>query len=144
MPLESGRVPILNRRAKERYKQRKYFNRFNLIQLLDWSTISKTDDRIKVYKIRLFYEYFNEDLRSEVELRRNKNLKFTNEEMTMLAYQMIETLAEMEKEGLNHGEISSKFIFDSGEGRFRLCEMMNHRSRYPNNIIKKWADQSQL
>lgn len=108
-----------------------------MIQLLDWSTISKTDDRIKVYKIRLFYEYFNEDLRGEVELRRNANLKFTNEEMTALAYQMVETLAEMEKEGLNHGEISSKFMFHRGEGNFRLCEMMSHRSRYPNNIIRK-------
>ena len=108
-----------------------------MIQLLDWSTISKTDDRIKTYKIRLFYEYFNEDLRNEVDLRRNANLKFTNEELTMLAYQMIETLAEMEKEGLNHGEISSKFMFYSGDSRYRLCEMMNHRSRYPNNIIKK-------
>lgn len=109
-----------------------------MIQLLDWSTISKTDDRIKVYKIRLFYEYFNEDLRTEMELRRNTNLKFTNEELLMLAYQMIETLAEMEKEGLNHGEISSKFMFHAGEGHFRLCEMMSHRNRYPNNIIRKY------
>lgn len=109
----------------------------NLIQLLDWSTISKTDDKIKVYKIRLFYEYFNEDLRSEVSIRQNANLKFTNEELLILAYQMIETLAEMEKEGLNHGEISSKFIFYSEDNKFKLCEMMKQRSRFPHNLIKK-------
>jgi hypothetical protein len=108
-----------------------------LIELLDWSTISKTDDKIKTFKIRLFYEYFNEDLRSEVEIRKNANLKFTNEELLTLAYQMIETLAKMEMEGLNHGEVSSKFMFYSSDRKFKLCEMMKQRSRYPNNIIKK-------
>lgn len=108
-----------------------------MIELLDWSTISKTDDKIKVYKMRLFYEYFNEDLRDEVELRKKENLKFTNEEMITLAYQILETLAEMQKEGFNHGEISTKFLFFSGDKKFKLCEMMGRRQKYPNNLIKK-------
>jgi len=116
---------------------RQQLNRFNLIQLLDWSTVSKTDDRIKTFKIRLFYEYFNEDLRDEVELRRKENLKFTNEELLLLAYQLIETLAEMQKENISHGEISSKYIFYNSEGQYRLCEMMGQSNRYPENIIKK-------
>lgn len=112
-------------------------NRLNLIPLLDWSTISKTDDKIKVYKMRLYYEYFNEDLRDEVSLRKNANLKFTNEELLTLAYQMVETLAEMQKDQINHGEISSKYIFFAGDEKFRLCEIMGQKNKYPNNLIRK-------
>lgn len=127
----------INKNSNIRYKIRKDLNRLNLIKLLDWSAISKTDDKIKTYKLRLFYEYFNEDLRDEVEMRRMENLKFTDQEMLTLSYHLIETLAEMQKENINHGEISSKFIFCDSEGQYKLCEMMGQRTRFPENIIKK-------
>ena len=114
------------------------YNKFNIIQLLDWSTILKTDDEYKNYKIRLFYEYFKEDLRDEVNLRHDSNMIFTNEELITIAYNMIYTLSEMEKMGKVHGEISTKHMFATRSRIFRISEMMDDKSSYPINIIKKY------
>ena len=53
-------------------------NDLNVIRLIDWATISKTDDKIKFFKLRLFYEFFNENLRDEVILRQQNKMIFSN------------------------------------------------------------------
>lgn len=112
-------------------------NSLNLIELMDWAAICKTDDEIKSYKMRLFYEYFNEDLRDEVNLRKEVNSVFTNEEMMTLLYNMVDTLAELQKMGKIHGEVSTKFIFCSKNRNFKIAEMMDSKIRYPLNVIQK-------
>lgn len=113
-------------------------NDLNVIKLLDWATISKTDDKIKFYKLRLFYEFFNENLRDEVILRQQHKMIFSNEEIMHMLYDSVNTLAKMQEQTKFHGEISSKFFFLDGNKKYKLIENMDKRSRYPVNIIKKY------
>lgn len=109
----------------------------NVIKLLDWSTISKTDDKIKFYKLRLFYEFFNENLRDEVILRKQHKMIFTNEELLNFLYNSVDTFAKMQDKNIIHGEISSKFFFHNQEKKYKIIEMMDKKNKYPINIIKK-------
>lgn len=113
-------------------------NDLNVIKLLDWATISKTDDKIKFYKLRLFYEFFNENLRDEVVLRQQHKMIFSNEEILHMLYDSVNTLTKMQEQTKFHGEISSKFFFLDMNKKYKLIENMDKRNRYPLNIIKKY------
>lgn len=104
---------------------------------LDWASISKKDDELMSFKIRSFYEYFNEDLRDEVYLRKESGLAFSNEELTLLVFNFVDVLAEWEKRGKYHGEVSTKYMFFSKEKDLKICERLDDQNSYPANVIRK-------
>ena len=98
--------------AKERLQLQNPF----IQRLVDYSTKIKSDFCSKFYKVRLFYEYPDSDLKKQISTRTKNLTYFNHEELTHVAYQSLHGLNYLRKQGLNHGDLRPEFISFSNKG----------------------------
>lgn len=119
-------------------RNRKAFNHSNLLHFIDYSVVTKIDKADQTYKIRLFYDYFPDNVRREIELRTKRGNDFTLEEMTYLVYDTISACAFLQERGVNHGDLSPDVILRTSDGHFIIGDKLRRQSKYPQNQIDKF------
>ena len=68
------------------------------------------------YRVQVFMPCPEVDLKMELNRRQMFSSDFTNKEVTLLLYNIIFGLAEMQKLGLNHGRFGPEFVAKTGHG----------------------------
>lgn len=125
-------------------KNRPTINHKNMLRFHDYSTISKIDKASKHLKIRLFYDYWENSLESEVLMRRTHGNDFSIEEITYLFYDMITVCAFLESKEVNHGGICPSVILINNQHRFLLGDRLSQKASYPQNQIDKFIRNEKL
>ncbi len=68
---------------------RQNYNYRNILKFIDFSSICRMDEGNQRFSIRKFYKYHENNLETDVFTRKQKNERFTTEEMTNLFYDLI-------------------------------------------------------
>lgn len=117
---------------------RSNFTHPNLLKFVDYSTISTQEGGFYDSKIRLFYEYHQNTIKSEISIRKKNGYDFASEEITYLFYDMIEACAYLENKGVSHGDLCPEIILLSEEGKFVLGDKLRYKARFPQNLIDRY------
>ena len=104
-------------------RKRKAMKNEYFVNLVDYTYEVKKNLCSTNYFVRSFYEFPQKSLKKEIVERRKKSktMKFTNEEMTHLFYNIVLAGKELQKNEQHHGDISPFCIFHTNEGKFKLA-----------------------
>ena len=94
-------------------KRRMSFNHPHLQKFYDYSANTKSDFCSTHYLTKGYYEWFPNDVRRALEKRRGNN-RFTHEELTHMAYQVLDALAFLHSNGATYDDV-----------RPDLCQSLN-------------------
>ena len=108
-----------------------------LLQLYDFSTVTKVDKASKCYKLRLFFDYWANSLNQELSARKEIGEDFPTEELMVMAYDLISACAYLEEKGGNHGDINPGVVHINDDHRYILADRLKHKARFPQNVIDK-------
>lgn len=125
-------------------KNRHFFSNPNILRFVDFSTINKIDKVEQIYKIRLFYEFYQNNVRREMQTRLKSEIDFTLEEITYMLYDMILACGHLQEKNVNHGDLSPDIILRNQDGHFVLGDKLKYRTKHPQNLIDKFIRSEKL
>lgn len=86
-------------------------NHPHLQEVLDYSCSTKSNFCSKHYIVKVYYKYIPNDLRrSELEMHGKNGTSFTHQELTHLAYQNLEALAYLHRNGSSYDDVRPEYI----------------------------------
>lgn len=127
-----------------RTQNRHIFNHPNLMRFVDYSVLSKEDQTGQTFKIRLFFEYLQQNLKGNLEEKRIKGEDFSIEEITHMVFDLIAAGAYLQEKGVNHGDISPRLIMRTKDGHFVIGDKLKNRTKHPQNLIDRFIKSEEL
>lgn len=116
---------ILDKRVEE-LTFRQQLEHPNVVKLLSFNSQKKDEFCSSFYKLGLFYEYFNNNLRNEISERQKVRAAYREGELWYLLDCLLNVVYYLKNKNVNHGDIRPYNIIITPEGQVKLGEIFLH------------------
>ncbi|KAL4485452.1 hypothetical protein ABPG72_008320 [Tetrahymena utriculariae] len=140
---------VLEKRVEE-LNFRKELDHPSIVKLVSFNSQKKDEFCSSFYKLGLFYEYFSNNLRTEISERQKVRAFYKEGELWYILDTLLNVVFYLKSKNVNHGDIRPYNVIITPEGQVKLGEIFIHvqplssYSQLLNNSLEEYYISPQL